>query len=72
MDKTKLNWIAFLIGKVTEAELMPANRRRLEAQRQARKETIEAGEVPLKPKALQGFDGQWYVAVLPKGAYGDD
>ena len=48
MDKTKLNWIAFLIGKVTEAELMPANRRRLEAQRQARKETIETGEVPLK------------------------
>ena len=124
IDATESNWIAFLIGKIPEAELVPANRRRLEAQHKARKETIEAGEVPLKPfwggvvdgeeeqepqimvegvkilegpfptrkeawvaqerinpegwsgertpKALQGFDGQWYVAVLPKRAYGDD
>jgi len=49
IDEKELNWISFLIGKISEAELTPANCRRLAAQRERREEIVEGGDVPLKP-----------------------
>ena len=49
IDANELNWIGYLIGKIKEENLTPANHQRLDAQRERRQEIIAGGDVPLKP-----------------------
>ena len=48
MDEITLEWIAFLIGKIKEADLCEENKSRLEQERVIKAAQVIIGEIPLK------------------------
>ena len=48
LSENEVEWIAFLIGKIKEAQLSPENKLRLEQERAVKEAQVIAGEVPLR------------------------
>lgn len=47
-DRLEVEWWSFLIGKISEDELSPENKLRLEQEQAVREARLIVGEVPLK------------------------